>query len=226
MADKSNESKSNEMTLTLAAKLAKIMGELAPISKSGRNQQQGYAFIEYADVAASIRRLLAKYSVMVLPQVTSYERTEIVSKNGMRGFHYVLNMNFLVVNGDDPKDCIERAWVAEGADYGDKGINKSVTAGEKYFLMRLFNVSEKGERDADGDSPELGEAKPISKSSGTNQAFSRASQKQLDYLKNLLQKAGKTEDEINETMARAQKVTGKEVSLWIEKAKELTDGQG
>jgi hypothetical protein len=222
MTEKSNTAG----TLSLATKLAKIMGEIAPIDKSGRNQKQGYAFIEYADVAASIRKLLSKYSVMVLPQVSSYERTEIESKTGMRGFHYVINMTFLVVNGDNPEDRIERSWVAEGADYGDKGINKSVTAGEKYFLMRLFNVSEKGERDADSDSPTLGEAKPIRQPSGSNQAVSRASQKQIDFLKTLLTKAGKPEAEIADTIKKAQVSNSAQVSMWIEKARELAEGAG
>ena len=107
--------------------------------------------------------------------------------------------------------------------FDSKGMNAAQTYGAALTYARRYTV-QMAESVACDDDDAVEKAKPISKSAGASQAFSRASQKQIDYLKNLLQKAGKTDDEINETMARAKIVCGKEVSLWIEKAKELTEG--
>lgn len=46
-------------------------------------------------------------------------------------------------------------WTGEALDYGDKATNKAATSAQKYYLMRQFNISEKGE-DPDADSPDKG----------------------------------------------------------------------
>jgi len=68
-------------------------------------------------------------------------------------------MKFTIINGEDTKDREEYSWLGEATDFGDKGINKAETSGVKYFIMRLFNISEKGEADADAFSPEMTVAK-------------------------------------------------------------------
>lgn len=143
-----------EVKLSLASKLAKIANEIGAVKKGGRNSQQGYAFIEYAEIAGRIRELLDKYQVIILPEVEDYSVDKITNRSGGAGFHYIIKMNFKIVNGENNEDCYERKWLAEGADYGDKGINKTETAATKYFLMRLFQISEKGD-DVDSETPDI-----------------------------------------------------------------------
>lgn len=140
---------------TLAAKLARIGKEIGTVDKSGRNTQQNYNYIEYGVVAGRIRELFDTYGVIIIPSVDEYQADEITNKYGNRGYHYTLKMSFKIINGDDANDTITATWLGESADYGDKGINKAETSGTKYFLMRLFNVSEKGEEEADSKSPEI-----------------------------------------------------------------------
>ena len=141
--------------MSLATKLAKIGKEIGLVKKSGRNDQRRYNFIEYAVVAGKIRELLDEYKVAIVPSVDNYDVDTITSSKGVKGYHYTLAMSFKIINGDDPKDQFEATWLGEGADYGDKGINKAETSGTKYFLMRLFNVSEKGEEEADKTTPTI-----------------------------------------------------------------------
>lgn len=141
--------------LSLAAKLARIGKEIGTIKKTGKNMQQNYAYIEYGTVAGRIRELFDEHRIIIIPKVEDYSVDDITNSKGGKGFHYVLKMSFTIVNGDDKDDKIESTWLGEGADYGDKGINKAETSGTKYFLMRLFNVSEKGEEEADAASPEI-----------------------------------------------------------------------
>lgn len=140
--------------MSLAAKLARIGKEIGAVDKSGENAQQKYKYIEYGVVAGRIRELFDKYSIIIVPSVDSVQHEEIVNKYGGKGYHFILMMTFMLINGDDPEDTEIASWAGEASDYGDKGINKAETAGTKYFLMRLFNVSEKGDEDADSVTPE------------------------------------------------------------------------
>lgn len=139
----------------LSEKIATIAQEIGAIAKDGKNKQQGYAFIEYAQVAARARELQAKYGVAIIPTVKSYETSEVKNKFGGIGYHYLIEMEFTVINADDQDDKITTSWIGEATDYGDKGINKAITSGVKYFIMRLYNISEKGEQEADSVTPEV-----------------------------------------------------------------------
>ena len=150
-----------EKPKTLASKLARIGKEIGAVSKSGTNTEQKYKYIEYGVVAGRIRELFDQYGVIIVPKVEDYKADEITSKYGSKGYHYVLNMSFKLINGDEKDDYIETTWLGESADYGDKGVNKAETSGTKYFLMRLFNVSEKDESEADSYNPEIASTSAI-----------------------------------------------------------------
>ena len=137
---------------SLTARIAVISKELGAIAKSGHNSEQNYDFIEYAEVSGKMRELFDKHGVAIFPHVENIIRCdEVQSKYGKIGYHYIIAMRFLIVNADDQTDQIERYWTGEATDYGDKGINKAETSGVKYFYMRLFNISEKGDADNDPD---------------------------------------------------------------------------
>ena len=159
-----------EAKLSLAAKLARIGKEIGIVKKEGRNTQQNYDFIEYSAVAGRIRELFDEYGLIIKPEVIDYEKEEVENKYGNKGYHYILKMKFTLINADDKEDSREANWLGEAIDYGDKGINKAETSGVKYFLMRLFNISEKGDKEADESSPEVVATKPSSQSYGHSES--------------------------------------------------------
>lgn len=186
-----------ENKLSLASKLAAIGKEIGAVDKSGKNTQQNYNYIEYGVVAGRIRELFDKYGVIIVPSVESIDQDEITNKYGGKGYHYILRMTFMLINGDDPDDREIASWAGEASDYGDKGINKAETAGTKYFLMRLFNISEKGEEDADKTTPEpMSETRPrVDKKDGRDVAIADAKIKlamaqSMDELKVVYAKLG------------------------------------
>jgi len=148
-----NEAQATSPKLNLAAKIAKIAAEIGPIAKDGENKEQNYNFIEHAAVSAAITKAQFENGIAVFPTVESFTVDEVTSKYGALGYHYILNMKFKVVNVDDPSDCFEATWLGESTDYGDKGINKAGTSGEKYFLMKLYHISDKSSNDPDADTP-------------------------------------------------------------------------
>lgn len=146
----------NKRELNLFQKLAAITGEVGIIKKDGTNTEQHYSFIEYAAVAGRLRDLFADYGIVIVPymaKASNQTRTEFSSRNGAKGTAVLIDFTFVVYNADKPEEKISVTWVGEAADYGDKATNKAATAALKYYLMRQFNISEKGE-DPDAESPE------------------------------------------------------------------------
>lgn len=142
--------------LNLYQKLAAITGEVGSISKGGTNKEHGYAFIEYAAVAGELRHLFAKYRVIIIPYMArSHKQTreEVSTKNGTKGIHALIDFTFVVINADKPDEKFSVTWTGEATDYGDKAVNKAATGALKYYLMRQFNISEKGD-DPDSTTPD------------------------------------------------------------------------
>lgn len=157
--------------LNLYQKLAKITGEIGRIDKSGQSSGYGdrYSFIEYAAVAGRLRDLFAKYGVIIIPRMQEahkQHRVDIMSQKGNKGTAVLIDFYFEVINADKPDERFTVRWVGEAADYGDKATNKAATSALKYYLMRQFNVSEKGE-DPDGETPEPPATKAAPKASNT-----------------------------------------------------------
>ena len=154
---------------TLTARIAAISKDLGAIAKTGHNKEQNFDFIEYASVSGKMRELLDKHGVAIYPEVKEIiSVATITSKFGKQGYHYVLKMSFKICNADDSKDYEIRDWIGESTDYGDKGINKAETSGVKYFYMRLFNISEKGDADNDPDGQDNSSKEAPQKDTTTN----------------------------------------------------------
>lgn len=141
--------------LNIYQKLAKITGEIGVIAKDGNNQQQKYKYIEYETIAGKFRELFSKYGVVLIPSMVEQERSAITTSRGSSGLSTVCHFEFTVVNADKPDDRFMVKWQGEAADYGDKATNKAATAAVKYYLMRQFNISSKGDEDPDSQTPEV-----------------------------------------------------------------------
>jgi hypothetical protein len=136
-------------TRNLYQRIAAVMDEVGSIPKTGRNTSQNYAFIEQAMMMAILRPLFVRHGVVILPEIvsTAWDRPE-----GARMVTARCQMRMTVVNVDDPRERIDCLWTGEGADMGDKAVNKAGTSGLKYFLMKLLMLSDKD--DPDAESPE------------------------------------------------------------------------
>lgn len=172
--------------LNLYQKLAKITGEIGVIAKDGNNQQQKYKYIEYETIAGKFRELFSKYGVVLIPSMVEQERSAITTSRGSSGVSTVCHFEFTVVNADKPDDRFVVKWQGEAADYGDKATNKAATAAVKYYLMRQFNISSKGDEDPDSQTPEVAQKQ---------QKPAMASVRQIVAVSKLLANKGVTNDE-------------------------------
>jgi hypothetical protein len=214
----------NTATLNLHQKLVRITGEVGAIKKGGTNREQGYGFIEYAAVAGELRGLFAKYGVLIVPrmqQAHKQHRLDVTSKTGARGVYALVDFAFTVINTDKPDDKFTVTWTGEALDYGDKATNKAATSALKYYLMRQFNISEKGD-DPDGvtpDAPETVAPASFDSSKRVASATKPASEKQIGLISVLAERKGKDDEWIKDTLAKVH--SSADASLVIDKLNEL-----
>lgn len=180
-------------SLNLYQKLSKVMGDIDKVEKTGKNTQQGYDFVEQAVVLATLRPKLSEHNIIIIPAVTNHEVERFTNAKGTTVFHTVLTTKYTVVNGDDPAERIEAEWRGEALDYSDKAVNKAMTASQKYFLMKLFNISDKDDPDQEHplvpkDSPVESKVTPsqLKKISDTLKALDIADAKQQIVLRAIM----------------------------------------
>lgn len=172
----------------LYQRLLAITSEIGKIEKTGRNSQQGYAFIEQAKIVAELRPQLVKNGVFIIPEVMERQLNSVTNSKGTTFTQAIVSMRFKVINAEDPTDSITVEWVAgEALDTSDKATNKAITAAQKTFLMKLFNISDQD--DPDQHSPEAPTA-PVVRPAAVS-ANSVPNEK-VAHARELMTKLGKT----------------------------------
>lgn len=146
----------------LATKLSKIMGEIKKIDKNGKNNQQHYEYVTEADITAIVGNKLSEKNVQVLWDCKDQSVREVKTKNGSMLINCAW-YNVEVVDGDTGYSIVVNAY-GEGSDYGDKGSYKAFTGAQKYFYMKLFNISTGDDPEKDNSNEASGNTKPKTQS--------------------------------------------------------------
>lgn len=134
-------------------RLAKVMGAVGSISKSRRNQQQGYNFRGIDDVYNELHEALAEHQVVPITRVLKAERTERPSKSGGVMFQVILTVETRFYAPDGSSVAAET--IGESMDSGDKASNKAMSAAMKYALLQTFCIPTEEKKDSEEDSPEV-----------------------------------------------------------------------
>lgn len=118
------------------------------ISKSRKNQQQGYQFRGIDDVYNALSSSLSKHGLVMLPRVLSRHVEERASKNGGALFYVAVDVEFDLVAAEDGSTHTIRT-AGEAMDSADKATNKAMSAAYKYAAMQAFCIPTEGDNDAD-----------------------------------------------------------------------------
>lgn len=124
------------------------------ISKSRRNQQQGYNFRGIDEIYNTVSPLLAKHGLCILPRVLSREITERQSQKGGALFYVVVEVEFDFVCAEDASIHVVKTY-GEAMDSADKATNKAMSAAYKYAVMQAFAIPTEGDNDADSHTHEV-----------------------------------------------------------------------
>lgn len=147
--------------MNIYQKLIEVRKAVPYIQKADTGAQ--YSYTGSSRVLAAVRDKLDELGLLLVPAVTNHNLllSEIEFKNESGNptkrtttYFTELEMTMTWINADNPEEKIECGWYAQGVDIaGEKGVGKALTYGEKYFMLKFFNIP------TDKDDPDAFQAK-------------------------------------------------------------------
>lgn len=129
----------------LAAKLARILGEVGKVPKSGHNAFHKYDYVTENDLVYAVRDKLAEAQIFVFTSTVA-QRVEIIKEEDKTWALTTVETEHTFTDGESGEWFTVRSQ-GQGADNGDKGGYKAITGAMKYFLYKCFMIPT-------GDDPE------------------------------------------------------------------------
>lgn len=124
------------------------------ISKSRKNEQQGYNFRGIDEVLNALSPMLAKHKLNILPRVTERTCVERATQKGGVLFYVTVKAEFDFVSAVD--DSVHTVVTyGEAMDSADKATNKAMSAAYKYAAFQAFCIPTEGDNDADATTHEV-----------------------------------------------------------------------
>jgi Cu2+-containing amine oxidase len=120
------------MTLNLNQKIVAIMKSAQAIGKNGYNDRHEYKYIKAVDVIREVRSLLVDQGLRLKSEVSSIDR-QPCGKMTLA----TITIKYTLIDAETGETETTH-MIAEGADTGDKAINKAMTSGLKYFFRDTF----------------------------------------------------------------------------------------
>jgi len=109
------------------------------ISKSHKNESQGFAFRGIDDVLNRMSKELVEANLVIIPKVTSREVHERINSRGNPLFYVVLTVDYTIASSLDGSSVVCTV-VGEAMDSGDKATNKALSIAYKYMAFQLFSI--------------------------------------------------------------------------------------
>ncbi|MGG3307362.1 ERF family protein [Paenibacillus lautus] len=178
--------------LNIYQKLLEVRKSVSYLKKEATSNQ--YKYTGSAQVLASVRDKINEMGLVLVPKIVDKnlltETVEFVEKEKPKKtttYFTELTLTMTWVNAENPSETVECPWYSQGVDIaGEKGVGKALTYGEKYFILKFFNIP------TDNDDPDAFQKKFEQKASKEVQAKIRESWVKLGQKINLLEQQCKT----------------------------------
>lgn len=131
--------------------IAAIMAECPAITKSQKNQQQGFMYRGVDVVMNVLQPLMIKHKVFVVPEVLESVREERQTARGGSLIYTTLKVKYTFYAADG--SSISAVVQGEGMDSGDKSSNKAMSVAFKYACFQVFCIPTEEMKDPDADTP-------------------------------------------------------------------------
>ena len=176
-------------------KLEEIYKNVGYLQKGQQGKQ--YNYVGSSDVLASVRGQMVGQGVMLEPRIVDTNIRDYTTKTGTTQIFTELVMTMTWVDVENPSDKIELPWYAQGMDLaGEKGVGKALTYGEKYFLLKFFNIAT-DEADPDAFQQKADSLQPAKK-------ISQAQVNTLNkIIKTIADLVGQTQDQATKVLLNA-----------------------
>jgi hypothetical protein len=131
------------------------MSDVGSIGKNDTNEYDKYKFRGIDAVMNALYPAMVKNHVFVTPTVLDTHREERAGKNGSNMMYSILTVKYTFYTDDG--SSVECVVVGEAMDRSDKSTNKAMSAAFKYACFQTFCIPTDEMKDADAESPEIGE---------------------------------------------------------------------
>lgn len=149
--------------LNIYQKLVEIRKVVTHLQKENEGEGLKYKYVSSSQVLHAVRAKMDELQVFLVSKISGHEigesPIEYFDKEGRvtkrtTTYFTQLDMTMTWVNAEVPTEIVECQWYAQGVDIGgEKGVGKALTYGEKYFILRQFNIPTDSD---DPDSPQHG----------------------------------------------------------------------
>ena len=141
-------------TPAIYAAINDIMNDIGSICKERQNQQQHFMFRGIDQVMNTLKPLLAKHHVNIIPEVVDMRREERRTGSGGTLMSSILTVkhHFVATDGSE----VVSTTIGEGMDSGDKASNKAMSIAFKYACFQVFCIptEEMANEDPDLNTPD------------------------------------------------------------------------
>ena len=135
--------------------IIKTMEDVGAIGKKDKNEYDKYMFRGIDAVMNALHPAMVKNGIFVIPEVLEAQREERAGKNGTVMMYSLLKVKYTFMADDG--SSVTAVVMGEAMDRSDKSTNKAMSAAFKYACFQTFCIPTDEMKDADAESPEIGQ---------------------------------------------------------------------
>jgi hypothetical protein len=124
--------------LNIYQKLVEVRKSVPYLQKESQGHQ--YQYTGSSQVLAAVRAKMDELGLMLICKVLGHNLIEGKTAKGAKEFMTELDLEFTWINADKPEETVVCPWYGQGVDNSEKGVGKSLTYAEKYFILKTFNI--------------------------------------------------------------------------------------
>jgi len=143
---------STEQKSAVYKKIHDVTASIDLVAKLGQapSVMGGFRFQAWADVLKAVREACVKHDLIIRPSVTEHRVTPVARQGKADMYYHYVSLAF-DIEDVATGESVQCTWSGEGSDTGDKGLQKAITSGTKYFLLKLFMIPDSETVDTDGE---------------------------------------------------------------------------
>jgi hypothetical protein len=125
--------------LNIYQKLIEVRKSVPYLKKESQGHQ--YQYTGSSQVLAAVRTKMDELGLMLICKVLGHNLIQGTTSKGAKEYMTELDLEFTWVNAEKPEEMIVCPWYGQGVDNSEKGVGKSLTYAEKYFILKTFNIA-------------------------------------------------------------------------------------
>jgi len=127
--------------MNIYEKLVEVRKKIPSLSKDQEGAGIRYKYVSSSQV---LKEVVAAFNEVGIAHLVDIQKTLVsphTTKDGKSWYFTEIWTRHTLVSAEDPKEKVELSWYGQALDDGEKGVGKAATYDEKYFFMKLFNIT-------------------------------------------------------------------------------------